>query len=81
MGKWEELLGTQSIGLASTPGTTANPAGDLAEQPHLRFPGLWMCHVAWAGGVQSLAVTVPVWEQGCVGCRCSALPSASGVAS
>ena len=38
-GKWGELLGTQSISLASISATTTNPECDLAEQPQLRFPG------------------------------------------
>lgn len=84
MGKWEELLGTQSISLASIPGTTANPACDLVEQPQLRFPGLWKCHITWAGGVQSLAVPmlvthcVSTGNRAVVGCRCSVQPSDPG---
>lgn len=69
-GKWEETLGTQSTSLASTPGTTANPACDLVEQPHLRFPRIWKCHcMGWGTSVPGCPHTRHLlpehWEQGC----------------
>lgn len=47
-------------GLASTPGTAANPVSHLVEQSHLRITGVWKCHITRAGEVQSSAVPMPI---------------------